>query len=158
MKRRTFHLTIDPISSAYRPGYPAALTPQQFRELVAPRMRLRLHKAALSATLALAGSAGLVDFLNAYTDGPDLDLSAILWQEKQRLYVQQELFDTRSPASADPGEGAQIEREFKQPATLVLRFNEEDRGAITRMGNRRGRLRGRWERMEGLCRPRACPR
>ncbi len=86
-------------------------------------------------TPILAYLAGLVDFLNAHTEGPDLDLSAILWQRKQRLYVPMDA------EGLDPNEHYPWweSRTISEPETLVLRFNGADRGPIARLVGVSGR-------------------
>ena len=55
MKRRSIRLALQAAPRDYRPDYPARLSPERYRELVAPRSRLRLHAAVMATGLACAG-------------------------------------------------------------------------------------------------------
>ncbi len=82
-------------------------------------------------TPTLTYLAALVDFLNAYTDGPDLDLSAILWAEKQRLYLPQSWRDTSGTFDVNEHRHV-VTRSFDAPTTVTLEFNGDGAGAVTR--------------------------
>ena len=53
MSRKKARIEIRPVPSDYTPGYPAALRPDEYRSLVAPRTHRRLYASCLAAGLML---------------------------------------------------------------------------------------------------------
>jgi len=61
MKRTKIHLALHAAPRDYDPGYPALLSPDRYRALIAPQTQLRLHAAVVAAGLAIGAPQGADD-------------------------------------------------------------------------------------------------